>query len=83
MEEVEGILVSPRTFESPGYDRVTHDSLLEKCRRVFDGRDVSLGNDKNKKKALRFDKDTVTKAGETFFCCVTVRDCQRARGECI
>lgn len=55
MNEVEGSLVSPRTFESPGYDRVTHDSLLEKCRRVFDGSDASLGTGKNKK-ALRFDK---------------------------
>jgi hypothetical protein len=55
MNEVEGSLVSPRTFESPDYDRVTH-SLLEKCRRVFDGSDSSIGTGKNKKKALRLIK---------------------------
>jgi hypothetical protein len=55
MNEVEGSLVSPRTFESPDYDRVTH-SLLEKCRRVFDGIDSSIGTGKNKKKALRLIK---------------------------
>ena len=43
MNEVEGSLVSPRTFESPDYDHVTHDSLLEKCRRVFYGSDSSIG----------------------------------------
>ena len=66
MNEVEGSLVSPRTFESPDYDHVTHDSLLEKCRRVFYGSDSSIGTGKNKKKALRFDKDIMTKAGETL-----------------
>jgi hypothetical protein len=58
-------IVSSRTFKSPDYDRVTHDSLLEKCRTVFDESDAILGTGKNKK-ALRFDKDIVTKAGETF-----------------
>jgi hypothetical protein len=66
MKEVEGSFVSPRTFESPDYGRVTHDSLLSKCRHVFEGSNANLGRDKSKKKALRFDKDAVIKAGETF-----------------
>lgn len=62
-------LVSPRTFESPDYDHVTHDSLLEKCRRLIYGSDSSIGTGKNKKKALRFDKDIMTKAGEMLLLC--------------
>lgn len=66
MKEVEGSPVSARTFESPDYGRVTHDSLLSKCRNVFEGYDARLGTGKNGKRALRFDKDIVVKAGETF-----------------
>lgn len=66
MKEVEGSLITPRTFESPDYDRITHDSLLAKCRAVFEGKNTNIGTGKDKKRALAFNKDAVTKAGETF-----------------
>jgi hypothetical protein len=66
MEEVEGTPVSARTFESADFDRVTHDSLLSKCRSVFDGKNAEIGRDREKKKAIEFDKSCVEEAGRNF-----------------
>jgi hypothetical protein len=49
MKEVDGSLISPRTFESPDYPKVTYDSLLAKCRSVFEGKNARLGTGKNNK----------------------------------
>lgn len=66
MEAVEGNLISQRTFESADHGRTTHDSLLTKCRNVFEGKNARLGRDKDNKKALKFDKDRVDEAGCNF-----------------
>lgn len=66
MEEVEGNLISQRTFESADFGKVTHDSLLAKCRSVFNGENARIGRDKDNKKALTFDKALVTEAGNNF-----------------
>ena len=66
MEEVEGTPVSARTIESADFDRVTHDSLLSKCRSVFDGKNADIGRDREKKKAIEFDKSCVEEAGRNF-----------------
>lgn len=65
-EEVEGTLISARTIESADFDRVTHDSLLSKCRNIFGGKYADIGSDKEKKKAIEFDKLSVDEAGGNF-----------------
>ncbi|MGC1131366.1 MAG: hypothetical protein WA941_00980 [Nitrososphaeraceae archaeon] len=73
MIEVEGTTISPRTFEAADYGKVSHDSLLQKCRSIFKGQNSRLSDGKIKKKALRFDKTLVEEAGRTFD---VVRDIQ-------
>jgi hypothetical protein len=66
MHEVEGTTITTRTFEAPDYGKVSHDSLLEKCRSIFRGQNIRLSDGKIKRKALRFDKNVVEEAGRTF-----------------
>jgi hypothetical protein len=66
MKEVEGVSISARTFECADFDKVTHDRLISRCREVFGGINRDIGRDKEKKKALEFDKATVKEAGENF-----------------
>jgi hypothetical protein len=66
MEEVEGNLISQRTFESADLGTTTHDSILSVCRDVFGGKNVRIGRDKENRKALVFDKQEVVNAGSNF-----------------
>ena len=68
MKEVEGSLVSPRTFECPEYGRVTHDSILSTCRSLYGAKPdrISKGKSNQKPRALSFDKNSVVTAGKNF-----------------
>ncbi len=66
MEEVEGNLISQRTFECADFGKVTHDSLMVKCRSVFSGEYTRIQKDKENRKALSFDKALVEEAGNNF-----------------
>ena len=45
---------------------MTHDRLISRCKEVFGGLVQSIGRNKQKKKALAFDKTAVKEAGESF-----------------
>ena len=66
MKEVEGVTVSARTFECTDFGKVTHDRLISRCREVFGGINQDIGRDKDKKKALAFDKAALDEAGQNF-----------------
>lgn len=69
MQEMEGNLISQRTFESAEYGRVSHDSLLATCRSLYSAKSDRITRDNNKNKrvrALSFNKDTVIEAGKNF-----------------
>ena len=66
MEEVEGNLISQRTFESADFGKTTHDSLLAECRSVFGAKNARIRKEKDNKKALKFDRIEVNDAGKSF-----------------
>ena len=69
MQEMEGNLISQRTFESAEYGKITHDSILSICRRLYNAEydRISIGKGNNQKaRALSFDKDAVIEAGKNF-----------------
>lgn len=69
MKEIEGNLISPRTFESAEYGRTTFDGILSVCRRIYKAQSDRITKDKNKNKkdrALSFNRDKVAEAGKKF-----------------
>jgi hypothetical protein len=66
MREVDGVSLSARTFECADFEKVTHDRLISRCKQVFGGIPDNIGRDKDKRKALAFDRSTVKEAGESF-----------------
>lgn len=66
INEVEGVPISARSFECADFGKVTHDRLISRCREVFSGINQDISRDKDKKKALSFDKAIVKEAGENF-----------------
>lgn len=67
MEDVGGNMISMRTFESDDFPEITHDALLNECRTVFGAKDANpIGSDRDKKKALMFNKQEAERAGRNF-----------------
>lgn len=66
MREVDGVGLTARSFECADFGKVTHDHLISRCQEVFTGRHDSIGRDKDKRKALAFNKVNVKEVGETF-----------------
>lgn len=67
MKDVEGNLITQRTFESAEYGRMTFDSILSSCRSIYKAQSDRINKGKNKKaRALLFVKDEVIDAGKQF-----------------
>ena len=56
IREVDGVSLSARTLQSADFGKVTHDKLISKCREVFGGLNDNIGRDKEKRKALAFNR---------------------------
>ena len=55
-----------QSFYCTDYDVVTHNKILKICRNRFLAEPKTKGRDKDKKRALIFDKEVVEKVGKTF-----------------